>query len=549
MLKSIYIKDFAIIDELRIDFEDGFNVFTGETGAGKSIIVGALNFLNGNRADISYIRKGSKKAIIEGIFSLNEEIKETLDKYEIEYEDELIIYRTLSIDSKNTIRINNRSVSLAILKDILKDSIDIHSQKDSQYLLNPNNHLNLVDTFMHNEKLLNEVKDAYLKYKHLNDEYHDFLNNNDSNVDIDYYRYQIKEIEEANLDVNEEIELEDISKKAKNSKKYFEHLSKALNHFNDNDGINDRLYEAIKELDYIDYIDDIKDGLKEKYYEIEEYFESLSHLLDEINISEDEINRVEERLFNINRLKRKYHGEIKDILILKDELINKVNAFDNSKEYLEDYQRSINKALEVYNELDDKLYQERLKASKKLSKYVIEETKDLELKYFDFKIDFIKNNPSSKGSYSALFMISTNKGEDLKALNKVASGGEMSRVLLALKAIFTKLSNTTLVIFDEIDTGVSGKAASAIGLKMAKIAKDTQVLSITHLAQVASFADNQYYVKKEQIDDRTTSSISLLNDDERIKELAMMSLSSMSDNALEVTKELLNNSLKLKNEL
>lgn len=540
MLKSIYIKNFAIIDELRVDFEAGFNVFTGETGAGKSIIVGALQFLKGGRADASFVRKGTNKAIIEGVFSLDDNIKQLLDEEEIEYDDELIVYRTLSSESKNTIRVNNRTVSLSFLNTLLNDEIDIHSQKESQYLLNSHNHLRLLDRYMNNDALINEVKEAYLKYQALVNEYDDYSKTYDNENDIEYYKYQINEIDEANLKVGEEEELEIIEKRAKSSQKIIDKLNNAISLYSENGGIDEKLYNAVKELNIDDEeIAVIYDRLYSKYYEIEDCFNGLKRVLNNYDISEDEINRVQERLFTLNRIKRKYKLDITSIINYRDDLVKRIEAYENRQYYIDDYLKRINLAKEAYLNLANNLSNERKKAAISLENAVKKEVDGLELKYFDFQISLSNKTESINGIDDCSFLICTNKGEELKPLIKVASGGEMSRIMLGLKAVFTKLMGVSMVVFDEIDTGVSGKAALAIGLKMAKIAKYNQVLSITHLAQVASFADNHYYVSKNIVDDRTVSSINQIENDKRIKELAIMATSSDSDGAIEVAKELL----------
>lgn len=550
MLKSIYIKDFAIIDELRIDFNNGFNVFTGETGAGKSIIVGALSFLKGGRADISFIRKGTSKAIIEGIFEIDENIKKILDENEIEYDDELIVYRTFNNESKSTIRINNRSVSLSFLSRLLNEAIDIHSQKDSQYLLNQHNHLKLLDKYMNNYELIREVNGLYQNYVRIKKEYNEYLDANDSQNDIDYYRYQIKEIDDAGLVEGELEELEEISKRAKDAAKYLKHLNSAYDLYAMQGGIDERLYEAIKELDINDQeINSISSDLKEKYYEIEELFGKVEKLIKQSDISESEINRVEERLYTINRIKRKYHKDIKEILEFRNELNHRIEAYENRAEYIKEYERAISKAYKEFYDKAGILSSERKKAAKKLSELIVDEAKGLELKYFDFKVNFNQIESSSSGIDDVEFVLCTNKGEDYKSLVKTASGGEMSRILLALKSIFTKISSVKLAVFDEIDTGVSGNAAFAIGMKMAKIAKYTQVLSITHLSQVAAFADAHYYVSKKEEADRTSSSIELLDYDDRIKQLSLISSSSTSDSALKAAVELFDKAKNIKTDL
>ena len=540
MIKSIYIKDFAIIDELRVDLNDGLTVFIGETGAGKSIIVGAISFLNAQRADASYVRKGKDKAIIEGVFALNDKIKAQLDEAEIEYDDDLIVYRTISKDGKSTIRVNGHTVTLNFLSELLKDEIDIHSQKDSQYLLKAQNHRQLLDLYMDDDKLIKDVSLAYDNYKRLNDEYTSYLEQNDNENDIEYFKYQIKEIEEASLSVEEEEELLQFEKRYRTFQKSIDHLSEAINLYDGDDGIGAKLYQSVKELDIDDdEIKDISDKINDRYYELEDLYADLRSILKKIDISEDEVNVNQERLFTINRLKRKYKGSIIDILKLKDELKGRIEAFEDRVNVLKRYEEAIKMALKEYDDISDKLHQKRLEASIRLREDIIKEMDGLELRYFDFKVELKEAAISRLGKDDVSFMIATNKGEDLKPLVKVASGGEMSRILLGLKAIFTKISGVDLVIFDEIDTGVSGKAALAMGLKMKKIAQNAQVLVITHLAQVAAFADMTYFVSKDDQDGHTASKIRLLSDEEKIIEMAMMASASSDEAALDAAKALI----------
>lgn len=550
MIKNIYIKNFAIIDELHINFEDGFNVFTGETGAGKSIIVGALSFIKGNRADSSYIRTGTNEALIKATFGMNERLEAILLANGFETGEDLIIERKMTISGNNTIKINGVNATLSFLATLLNDEIDIHSQKQAQYLLKSQNHLTLLDKYLDNQELLNQVRSQYQTYMDLKNELAEYLNENDSQQDIDYYEFQVKEIEDANLNVEEEEELKQLEKRIKSSEKIVQSLSLASSLFEQSGGIKESLYEACHAIDIDDdKVQTIHEKLYDKYYEIEDLFSGLNDILDSLDFSEEDCNRVQERLFIINKLKRKYQKDINEILEYKDTLIKKIDNFNHQSEYLASFNERINEAHEEYIKSAKQLSEARQIAAKKLAKEVIEEVSVLELNYFDFEIAISNKDESYNGIDNCIFNISTNKGEELKPLTKVASGGEMSRIMLGLKTLFSRLMGVSLVVFDEIDTGVSGKAATAIGLKMAKIATYTQVLSITHLAQVASFADAHYFVSKSDLDGRTVSHIDLLDYDQRIDELALMALSSIDESTRKVAYELLESSNNKKNEL
>lgn len=550
MIKNIYIKNFAIIDELHINFEDGFNVFTGETGAGKSIIVGALSFIKGNRADSSYIRTGTNEALIKATFGMNERLESILMANGFEVSNDLIVERKMTLSGNNTIKINGMNATLSFLASLLNDEIDIHSQKQAQYLLKSQNHLTLLDKYLDNQELINKVRNQFQVYMDLKNELADYMSANDSQQDIDYYEFQVKEIEDANLSVEEEEKLKQLEKRIKSSEKIVQSLSLASSLFEQSGGIKESLYEACHAIDIEDdKVQAIHEKLYDKYYELEDLFGGLSDILDSLDFSEEDCNRVQERLFIINKLKRKYQKDIDEILEYKDSLIKKIDNFNHQSEYLASFNERINAAHEEYINSAKQLSEARQIAAKKLAKEVIEEVSVLELNYFDFEIAISEKDESFNGIDNCIFNISTNKGEELKPLTKVASGGEMSRIMLGLKTLFSRLMGVSLVVFDEIDTGVSGKAATAIGLKMAKIATYTQVLSITHLAQVASFADAHYFVSKSDFDGRTVSHIDLLDYDQRIDELALMALSSVDENTRKVAYELLESSNNKKNEL
>ena len=550
MIKNIYIKNFAIIDELHINFEDGFNVFTGETGAGKSIIVGALSFIKGNRADSSYIRTGTNEALIKATFGMNERLESILIANGFEVSNDLIVERKMTLSGNNTIKINGMNATLSFLASLLNDEIDIHSQKQAQYLLKSQNHLTLLDKYLDNQELINKVRNQFQVYMDLKNELADYMSANDSQQDIDYYEFQVKEIEDANLSVEEEEKLKQLEKRIKSSEKIVQSLSLASSLFEQSGGIKESLYEACHAIDIEDdKVQAIHEKLYDKYYELEDLFGGLSDILDSLDFSEEDCNRVQERLFIINKLKRKYQKDIDEILEYKDSLIKKIDNFNHQSEYLASFNERINAAHEEYINSAKQLSEARQIAAKKLAKEVIEEVSVLELNYFDFEIAISEKDESFNGIDNCIFNISTNKGEELKPLTKVASGGEMSRIMLGLKTLFSRLMGVSLVVFDEIDTGVSGKAATAIGLKMAKIATYTQVLSITHLAQVASFADAHYFVSKSDFDGRTVSHIDLLDYDQRIDELALMALSSVDENTRKVAYELLESSNNKKNEL
>jgi len=539
MLKSLYIKNYAIIDELNIDFDNGFNVFTGETGAGKSIIVGALSNLMKGKADPALIRGGCDKAIIEGVFSVDDYMKDILDEAAIEYDDDLIIRRVISKDNRNTIKANQANVTLGFLSSLFGEHIDIHSQKDSQYLLNKKNHLLLLDRYAHNSEMLGNYRNAYRQYDEALKEYNELLNNTYNESELEYYRFDLKELEEAHLDLEEEDELELKEKRYKDSEKYLNALSGAIETYEGDNGVD----ELLSVIDHSLNVDDgdianIKEKIEEIHYNLQDEISRLKNILSEFDTEEINIEYIEERLYTYSKLKRKHGRDTAGLLEKLHELKDKIAFFEDKDFVLNEKKKAVDALRDKAYEAAKQLHDVRAEKARSLQEAVISHCHDLMLENVRFNVNINECDLNSNGIDDVEFYISLNKGEDLKPLRNVAYGGEVSRLMLALKTVFTSLSAHSLVIFDEIDTGVSGKTALAIGQKMAQIAKYTQVLTITHLAAVAACADSHYYIYKDDSKGYSSTSIRKLNNDEIINELALISSSENSEAALQAAKEL-----------
>lgn len=541
MLKSLYIKNYAIIDELNIDFNSGFNVFTGETGAGKSIIVGALSFLIRGKADTSIIRSGSDKAIIEGVFDVDDYMKKTLDEAEIDYDDEIIVRRIISKDNHNSIKINQFSVTLSFLTELFSEHIDIHSQQDSQYLFNKKNHQILLDRYINEDKLISNMHDAYDKYHDAYQELEDLKNNTYNERDLEYIKFDLNELEQANLNIDEEIELENKEKRYKSQEKYITVLGNSISMFDEEGGIQERLSSLYKNINLDDQvIEDIRNNIENIYYSLNDEMDKLKDIYESFNDEDTDINYIEERLYTYSKLKRKHNLSTEELINKKDELKDKISFFENKDYVLNEKQKKVDDLYNKAFEIASKLSEIRKKKAKKLESLIEEQCNDLMLNNTKFSIQINENKLNRNGIDDIEFFISLNKGEQLKPLRNVASGGEISRLMLALKTIFTSLSDNSLVIFDEIDTGVSGKVSLAIGQKMASIAKNTQVITITHLAAVAACAKTHYYIYKQDDGAYTSTSIKKLSHDEIINELAMISSSDNSSEALKAAEQLYN---------
>lgn len=540
MLKSLYIKDFIILDEINLEFQDGFSVFTGETGAGKSIMVDAIGLLCGQRVSGNLVSKNKEYAIIEGVFDLSKQnlaIKQ-LEESGFEVNEDIVITRIIKSDGKSNIKINNRTVNLSFVKDILDNTIDIHSQHDNQYLLKQSNHIYLLDNYIKEEELLSNVENSYKEYKKLKEEIKKSLSNIYNEEDIEFYNYEIKEIEDSNIKVGEDEFLIKKDKEYTSIWKNIEKVNTALSIYDG--GFQEDFFEISKLTKgiYNKEMEIVSEEISNAYYNLEDAIEKIRNYIDTLEVSEEEINKVQERLFEINRLKRKYGGSIENILKYKDDLINKIEIINNKQEYLNKMQIKLDKCFEKFNKYAKKIHDIRVKKSKDLDLEITKNLKELMLPNATFKTVILENDINKFGFDKVEFLISMNIGEDLKPLSDVASGGELSRLMLGLKVIFNNLQGISTIIFDEIDTGVSGPVANAIGLKMKELSKKTQVFSITHLAQVASFSDQHYHVIKIDNNVKTTTIIKKLNEEEIIKELAILFSGDATKLSIEAASEL-----------
>ena len=541
MLKYLYIKDFIIINEIHLDLQDGFSAFTGETGAGKSIMVDAISLLCGQRISGDLVSKGKSKSIIEGVFdfSNSNNIKKILEDIDVDINEDVIITREIKVDGKSSIKINHRMVNLSIVKEIMDNVLDIHSQHDNQYLLKPKNHINLLNSYLNEDELIYNVEYLFKEYKKLKDEMDKALNEVYNPDDLDFFQYEVDEINNANLKIGEDEEIEVKEKEYSLISKNLEKLNTAIsiyeNDFQDNFFRLNRLTEDID----IKVLEDANQVIKTAYYDVDDALSTIKDYLSNLEINEEDINLLQERAYEISRLKRKYGGSIKSIFEYREDLLNKIQIINNRQEYLDKMSLKVDEALSKFNVEAKKLSDIRYKKALLLDKEIESILNDLMLPNARFKTSINSNVLNKNGIDDVEFLISMNKGEDLKPLSKVASGGELSRLMLGLKVIFSKLQGINTIIFDEIDTGVSGPVASAIGFKMKELSKYAQVFSITHLAQVASCANHHYHVSKSSDDKKTSTIIKVLNNEERINELAILSTGVLSDVSKEAAKELL----------
>ena len=537
MITTLHIKNIGIIEDLNIDFNKGLNVLTGETGAGKTLIIDSLEIISGGRFSKEMIRKGENQSFVELCMYEPESTKSE--------DGNIIVSREININGKNMCKINGRMVTVNELKDFMKEFIEIHGQNDSQSLLEPKKHLIYLDNYS-GEKL------KYLKeeYKNYYSQYRDILNKLKENYgdekekqrEIDLLQYQINEIEEANLKINEEEELEEKRKFMQNFEKISESLNTANNLIEDN-GI-DSISMAIKALEKIEALDkkyeQTSNNLKNIYYELQEVSRDINSYKNDSYFDVEERDYIEERLDLIYSLKRKYGNTIKEILKYKEEIITELKKINNLEEYNNKLKYEKQKIEEKLNLISIDMHKIRIENSKKLINDINTELQDLEMKNarINIKIEYHEKEFFENGKDKVEFYIITNAGEEEKELSKIASGGEMSRIMIAIKKVLAEYDNVSVLVFDEIDTGISGKAANSVAKKIKVISNKHQVLCISHLPNIAAMADYNYFISKNIIQDRTKTEIKLLEEKEVIEEIARISSGEINEITLKYAKEL-----------
>ncbi|MCQ3815636.1 DNA repair protein RecN [Staphylococcus xylosus] len=552
MLQTLSIKQFAIIDELEVHFSDGLTVLSGETGAGKSIIIDAIGQLIGMRASSNYVRHGEKKAIIEGIFDIDEskEAISILEALDIDIdEDFLLVKREIFSTGKSICRVNNQIVTLQDLRKIMQELLDIHGQHETQSLLKQKYHLQLLDNYADDQykTILEQYVATYDQYKAKKKELEDLESADQALLQrLDLLKFQFEEIQEANLVDGEVSQLESDIKRIQNS----ENLSLALNNahltLTDEHAITDRLYELSNQLQLISGIlpekyDVLKEDVDQFYYTLEDAKHQLYDELTNTEFDEHYLNELEARMNVLNDLKRKYGKDISELIKYQDKLENEINKIENYEESTSQLRQEIEKLYEDIIKLGTELSRERRIVAQTLRDHIVNEIQNLQMKDANLEISFKPLDvPNREGIEFVEFLISPNKGEPLKSLNKIASGGELSRIMLALKTIFVKTRGQTAILFDEVDSGVSGQAAQKMAEKMKGLAKHIQVICISHLPQVASMSDHHLFISKDSADDRTTTHVQELSGSERIDEIArMISGASVTDITRQNAKEMI----------
>ena len=538
MISTIHIKNIGIIDDLSLDLNSGLNILTGETGAGKTLIIDAIGILCGNRFSKEMIRKGEEYSCVEACIYLPDNEKAI--------DGNIIISREIYSNGRNSCKINGNLVTVNELKEFMKNIIDVHGQNDNQTILDKSSHIGYLDSFI--GKPIKDIKEEYrMLYKKYNEIIEELKENygdeKEKQRKLDLLKYQFNEIENANLKIKEDEDLEEKRKIMLNSEKINENLKIADESLSEQtiDSIN----VAIKALETIENIDKVYSEklsqIKSIYYDIQELSRDISSLNEDIYFDDEERNEIERRLDTIYSLKRKYGNNIEDILNYKDNLEKEIYEIENLDEIN-------NKLRKEQKEIEDKMIKLskemnaiRIEKGKELSEKINIELSELEMPNAKFNVNIeylVENKFNKNGLNDVEFLICTNIGDEQKPLIKIASGGEMSRIMLAIKSVLAEVDNVPVLIFDEIDTGISGKTSKVVGEKMRKIAKNYQIIMITHLATIAAKGDYNYYISKNIDNGKTKTNIRKLNEEETIEEIARISSGEITDISIKHAKEL-----------
>ncbi|MBT0931908.1 DNA repair protein RecN [Streptococcus infantarius subsp. infantarius] len=550
MLLEISIKNFAIIEEISLTFENGMTVLTGETGAGKSIIIDAMNLMLGARASLDVIRHGANKAEIEGLFSVGENaaLTQILEENGIEVTEELIIRREILQNGRSIGRINGQMVNLTTLRAVGQYLVDIHGQHDQEELMKPNMHIRMLDEFGDSQfaSVKKHYQDLFEHYRRLRKRVlTKQKNEQEHKARIEMLEFQIAEIEAAALKSGEDQALNQKRDKLLNHKHIADTLTNAYVMLDDEEFSSlSNIRSAMNDLMTLEEFDadykDMSSNVSEAYYILEEVTKQLGDVIDELDFDAGSLQQIEARLEVIYSITRKYGGSVDDVLDYYENITKEYNLLTGNDESSDDMEKDLKRLEKELIVAAESLSQERHQLAKNLEAEIKQELADLYMEKADFQVQFSKGKFNRDGNEAIEFYISTNPGEGFKPSVKVASGGEISRLMLAIKSAFSRKEDKTSIVFDEVDTGVSGRVAQAIAQKIYKIGSHGQVLTISHLPQVIAIADYQFFIEKRSDENTTVSTVRLLSEEERVEEIAkMLAGSDITEMAREQARELL----------
>lgn len=556
MLRSLSITNVAVISSTVIDFESGLNILTGETGAGKSIIIDSLNLILGNRASKDIIRTGETSAKVEALFDINKNIKDKILEYGIECEDELLIYREINCDGKNIIRINGSLATVSMLKDIGTNLINIHGQNDNQDLLNSDKHILILDNYANNHTLLEQYKKEFKEAQLINNEISRInINNEEKERKLSLLTYEIETIENVNLQEGEYERLLEKRKIISNSQKIIDNLNDAYNMLKKGyNGLSadELISSSMKSIGDVSAIDNeilsMYNKITDLYYNLEDVSNDLRDYMSQLSYNEDEINEIEKRIDEINDLRRRFGSDYSSIMNYYNRIQNEIKEINFIDENINKLNKELAEKKLNLKKLSLQLSEIRHKAAEKLEKEVVLHLNELNMKNSVFKVNIDNDEKFAKDGIDKVeFLISANVGIELGKLSKIASGGELSRVMLAINCALLDTNNVPTMIYDEIDTGVSGRAAQKIAEKLFYVSKNRQVLCVTHLAQIASMADTHFLIEKSVENNITETSVFKLDNEDRVNEIArIIGGAEITNNTMLSSKDMLNQSYSYK---
>lgn len=538
MIEQLSVKDYVLFKSCIIDFTDGMSVITGETGAGKSLLIDAIGYLSGNRIKSNVIRNGKDKAILSMVLTSNEKVNAILEENGFEVDDQVIISRTILNNNKSTVRINQQITTLSFVRKIVNLLVDIHSQMDTYRLMDTSVQMELLDSYAKTMDLKASVKEAYVKYSNVLHELETLKNEEFSDAELEFLTAQLDEIENANIQEDELDALNDQIHEATSWYKNSEDLSSCLYEIDKENGALDSLYTLYKQASKSPILNDYEESFKNLYYSLQSVDEELKHMRDTHSNDSLDLDSLQSRQYLIKKLYRKYGGSYTSLMESKKSITDKIDRIIHRQDVFDKLEKEKEESFTAYMKLAKALSLKRKACFKELESKVMEHCKDLMLENARFMISCMEKKPSSNGIDDIEFLVSMNPGQDFSSLSASASGGELSRLMLALKVVFQASNGIETIIFDEIDTGVSGKVALAMGAKMKALSKNYQVLCITHLASVAVYANTHYLVNKKASASETITSVQELDQDKTIQELAVMTSGEASQKAKESMQDL-----------
>lgn len=538
MIEQLSVKDYVLFKSCIIDFTDGMSVITGETGAGKSLLIDAIGYLSGNRIKSNVIRNGKDKAILSMVLTSNEKVNAILEENGFEVDDQVIISRTILNNNKSTVRINQQITTLSFVRKIVNLLVDIHSQMDTYRLMDTSVQMELLDSYAKTMDLKASVKEAYMKYSNVLHELETLKNEEFSDAELEFLTTQLDEIENANIQEDELDALNDQIHEATSWYKNSEDLSSCLYEIDKENGALDSLYTLYKQASKSPILNDYEESFKNLYYSLQSVDEELKHMRDTHSNDSLDLDSLQSRQYLIKKLYRKYGGSYTSLMESKKSITDKIDRIIHRQDVFDKLEKEKEESFTAYMKLAKALSLKRKACFKELESKVMEHCKDLMLENARFMISCMEKKPSSNGIDDIEFLVSMNLGQDFSSLSASASGGELSRLMLALKVVFQASNGIETIIFDEIDTGVSGKVALAMGAKMKALSKNYQVLCITHLASVAVYANTHYLVNKKASASETITSVQELDQDKTIQELAVMTSGEASQKAKESMQDL-----------